>query len=190
MRLWLARLRATCASSYSVSRRAPPWKAFVTLRQNKRYKVHVQVSLRPARASDDVRRMNRIVKTRVPPLSHFGSKQPLRSKLYPRFGDTLVGNVSMGQVFSRKNLLNVRTPPTAPLRPCPVRRKLCPCRQAVRRARLWQREKARLGRHPCFLLQQVSCTVCVTGSTIAPPPKPAIFSNERFRAARHKEGCY
>ena len=29
-----------------------------------------------------------------------------------------------------------------------------------------------------------------TGSTIAPPPKPAIFSNERFMAARHEDGCY
>ena len=27
-------------------------------------------------------------------------------------------------------------------------------------------------------------------STIAPPPKPAFFFNERFMAARHEEGCY
>ena len=29
-----------------------------------------------------------------------------------------------------------------------------------------------------------------TDSTIAPPPKPAIFFNERFMAARHKEIYY
>ena len=30
----------------------------------------------------------------------------------------------------------------------------------------------------------------LTDSTIAPPPKPAIFFYERFMAARHEERCY
>ena len=43
---------------------------------------------------------------------------------------------------------------------------------------------------PLLSSPSLSHPVVTANSTIAPPPEPAIFFNERFLAARHEERCY